>query len=148
MSTMGDSHLKRSDRHFFEKAAESGMKEVTVSQAAMDRFVNPQVKSFAQMMVNDHSEANQELLALAQKKGVMLPAKDKTMKFEEKWSKKTKDLDDEYMKEMVDDHQDAVDLFEKASKSDDPEIAALAQKILPKLQQHLSMAKDLSKVVK
>lgn len=143
-----DSHLKRSDRHFFEKAAESGMKEVTVSQATMDRLVNPQVKSFAQMMVSDHSQANQELMALAQKKGVVLPAKDKTMKFQDKWSKKTDDLDEDYMKEMVDDHQDAVELFEKASKSDDPEIAALAQKILPKLQQHLSMAKDLSKVVK
>jgi putative membrane protein len=87
-------------------------------------------------------------MALAQKKGVMLPARDKTMKFEEKWSKKTKDLDDDYVKEMVDDHQDAVDLFENAAKSDDPEIAAFAMKILPKLQQHLSMAKDLSKVVK
>src|SRR5690348_12279785 len=88
----GESHLKRSDRHFFAKAAESEMKEVAVSQTTMDRFVNPQVKSFAQMMVNDHSEANQELMALAAKKGVMLPAKDKTMKLEEKWSKKTKDL--------------------------------------------------------
>jgi putative membrane protein len=47
------------------------------------------------------------------------------------------------MKEMVSDHKDAVDLFEKASKSDDPDIAAFASKTLPKLQAHLQHAKQL-----
>jgi putative membrane protein len=142
----GESNLKRSDRNFFEKAAKSGMKEVAVSQTSMDRLMNPQVKSFAQMMVNDHSAANSELMALAAKKGVTLPPKD--MKLEEKWSKKSKDVDEDYMDAMVDDHQEAVDLFEKAAKSEDAEIAAFAQKTPPTLQQHLSMAKDLKKMVK
>lgn len=143
---MGDSKLKHSDRAFFEKAAKAGMKEVEVSQGTLDHLANPQVKSFAQMMVTDHSTANTELLALAARKGVTLPAKE--MKYEEKWSKKTKDVDEDYMKEMVDDHEDAVKLFEKAAKSDDPEIAAFAQKTLPTLEHHLTMARDLRKMTK
>jgi len=101
------------------------------------------------MMVSDHSNANSELMALAASKGVVLPAKDtKEMKFEEKWSKKTKGVDEDYMDEMVSDHKDAVDLFEKAAKSEDPDIAAFARKTLPTLQQHLTMAKDLHKMSK
>ncbi|SRR6266540_574586 len=146
VDTYGDTKLKHSDESFFEKAAKAGMKEVTVSETTLDRLTNPQVKAFAQMMVGDHSKANAELMALAAKKGVTLPPKE--TKFESKWSKKTKDLDEDYMKEMVDDHEDAVKLFEKASKSDDAEIAAFAQKTLPTLQQHLTMARDLRKIVK
>jgi len=149
VATTADVKLSHSDRSFFEKAAKSGMKEVTVSQAAMDRLTNPQVKQFAQMMVTDHSGANTELTTLASAKGVMLPVKEsKELKLEEKWSKKTKGVDEDYMEEMVSDHKDAVDLFEKAAKSDDAEIAAFARKTLPTLQQHLTMAKDLLKTVK
>jgi Predicted outer membrane protein len=141
-------NLSRADRNFFEKAAKSGMKEVSVSQATLDRLMNPQAKAFAQMMVSDHSKANSELMELAAKKGAMLPMKDDTAsKLMEKWSKKTDDLDEDYIDEMVDDHQEAVALFEKATKSEDPEIAAFARKTLPTLQHHLTMAKDLKKVL-
>jgi len=146
---MGDTNLKHGDRAFFEKAAKAGMKEVEISQSTLDHLSNPQVKSFAQMMVSDHSQANQELMALAAKKGVTLPSKE--LKYDEKWSKKAtkdKDLDEDYIKQMVDDHEEAVKLFEKASKSDDTEIAAFAQKTLPTLQHHLTMARDLKKMVK
>lgn len=146
---MGDSKLKHSDRSFFEKAAKAGTKEVEISQSTLEHLSNPQVKSFAQMMVSDHSQANQELMALAAKKGVTLPSKE--LKYDEKWSKKANkdsDLDEDYIKQMVDDHEDAVKLFEKAAKSDDPEIAAFAQKTLPTLQHHLTMARDLKKMVK
>lgn len=137
--------LSRSDRNFFEKAAKSGMKELAVSQSVLARLVNPQVKEFAQMMVTAHTSANAELMALASAKGVTLPVKE--TKFQEKWSKKTDELDEDYVEEMVSDHKDAVELFEDAAKSKDADIAAFAQKTLPKLQQHLTMAKDLEKLV-
>lgn len=143
---MDNAKLDRGDRNFFEKAAKSGMKEVAVSKATMDRLMNPQVKQFAQMMVGDHSKANAELMALAQKKGVVLPPKE-DMKLMNEWSKKTDEIDEDYMEEMVDDHEEAVELFEDASKSDDAEIAAFANKQLPTLRQHLTMAKDLKKIV-
>jgi putative membrane protein len=141
-----DNKLSHADRNFFEEAAKSGMKEVEVSTAVKGRLTNTQVSSFADMMVTDHTAANAELQALAAKKGVTLPADKKD--YTKKWSKNEKDLDEDYVKAMEDDHEEAVKLFEKASKSDDPDIAAFAQKTLPKLQQHLDHARTLKKTVK
>jgi putative membrane protein len=127
--------LSRSDRNFLEKAAKSGMKEIEVSQAVLGRLTNQSVQQFAQMMVNDHSAANAELKTLAAQKGVALTAT--TDRYTEKWADNKRNLDKDYVEEMEDDHKDAIDLFEKAAKSEDPDIAAFARKTLPKLQEHL-----------
>jgi putative membrane protein len=144
-----DNKLSRADRNFFEEAAKSGMKEVEVSNAVKARLTNAQVRAFAEMMVSDHSMANTELQTLAAAKGVTLPADKKD--HGEKWTRKdTKDneLDKDYVEAMEDDHEEAVKLFEKAAKSEDAEIAAFAQKTLPKLQHHLDQVRTLKSVVK
>ncbi len=138
--------LAHADRAFLEKATKSGMEEVDISQAVSARLTNPQVRELAQSMVKDHMAVNAELTTLATRKGVALPV-DK-MKAMEKWSKKDKDLDEDYLEAMQDDHQEAVKLFEKACNSDDPDIAAFARKTLPSLQHHLQMVNDLKKIVK
>lgn len=144
-TTSTSSDLARSDRNFLEKAVQSGLKEVNVSQAVVSRVTNPQVKQFADMLVTEHSRANAELMTLAASKGVELPAKE--LKPADKWTKKTDEVDEDYMEEMVSDHENAVKLYEKASKSEDREIAAFARKTLPKLQQHFAQAKELKKSV-
>lgn len=142
-STTGATKLAHHDRAFIEKAANCGMKEVAVSQAVMGRLANPQVRDFANAMVTDHTAANHELATLAAAKGVILPVADP--KTTEKWSDKSGNVDKKYLHEMIEDHEDAVKLFEKAGKSDDAEIAGFAQRTLPTLQRHLQMAKDLKK---
>jgi putative membrane protein len=139
------SGLKHSDRTFFKKAAEGGMKEVAVSQAVMDHLTNSSVKEFAQMMITDHTAANADLAMLAGNKGVTLPGPDD--KVAEKWSKKDNGADKDYIDEMVGDHKEVVKLFEKASQSTDADIAAFAQKMLPTLQHHLAVAQDLQKTL-
>jgi putative membrane protein len=137
--------LSRRDHAFFMKAAKAGNKEIVVSQAVMDNLSSAQLKSFAQTMITDHTAAGAELATLAANKGVTLPPQDMTIA--DDWSKKTGDIDSKYVKEMVSDHEDAVKLFERGSKSSDPDIAAFAQKTLPTLQHHLMMAQDLAKTV-
>jgi putative membrane protein len=139
------SMLKGSDKAFFEKAAKSGEKEVAVSQAVLPHLTNPQVRSFAQQMISDHTMANTELKSLAMSKGVTLPTMDQ--KLSAKWSEKKGDTDEDYVEEMISDHKEAVELFEKASKSQDAEIAAFASSTLPKLQHHLESAKELDKML-
>jgi putative membrane protein len=135
--------LSHHDRAFLRKAVGGGMKEIDISRAVMDRLTNSQAKDMARMMISDHTAANEALTGLAANKGVKLPAEDVTVS--DDWSKKTGDIDSLYAKEMVSDHMGAVKLFESASKSDDPDIAAFAQKTLPTLQHHLMMAQDLAK---
>lgn len=141
-----DTQLSRADRNFFEEAAKSGLKEVEVSNAVRARLVNPQVRAFAEMMVADHTAANIELKALASRKGAALPTERKN--HAEKWGDKNGSLDKDYLEEMEDDHEDAIDLFEKASRSDDPDIAAFARKTLPKLQNHLTQVRSLKQALR
>ncbi|HYC72896.1 MAG TPA: DUF4142 domain-containing protein [Opitutaceae bacterium] len=140
----GATELSRSDRNFFEKAAKSGQKEVAVSQAVLSQLTAPGCREFAETMIRDHTAANEELMALAQRKGADLTdiqtGRDQE-RLTRRWQDKNDDADKDYIKEMIDDHEEAVELFEKASKSEDPEIAAFAQKTLPKLQHHLEMAR-------
>jgi len=140
--------LKHSDKSFIEKAAKAGAEEVNISRVAVERTSNPEVRSFAQMVVDDHSSANAALASIAASKGVTLPAKD--MDDANKWSKKSgKDFDEDYVEKMVSAHKDAVELFEKeANKGDDAETKAFARDTLPRLQHHLEMAMDLKKMVK
>jgi putative membrane protein len=140
----GGGNLDHHDRWFVRKAAEGGMEEVAISQAVMDKLTNAQLKEFAQTMITDHTAANNELATLAGNKGVKLPA---AKDWAEDWSKKSGDVDKKYIKKMVSDHKEAVKLFEKGSESKDADIAAFAQKTLPTLQHHLSMAEDLEKTV-
>src|SRR4051812_4180370 len=94
--------LKHADRSFIEKAAKDGSDEVEISRIAVERSSNPQVREFAQMMVADHSGANESLISLASTKGLTLPAKES--KEAAKWSKKdAKDFDKDYMSKMVSD---------------------------------------------
>jgi putative membrane protein len=145
-SLAADITVSHSDKSFFEKAAKSGAEEVAVSRAALPHLTNAQTKEFARMMVSDHTSANEELKALAAKKGVELPAKQPDT---DKWAKAKKDFDVDYIKKMVRDHEDAIDLFTKTSKkADDAEVQAFAAQTLPTLQRHLTLAKDIKAALK
>lgn len=142
------SMLKHGDRNFIEDAAKIGMAQVAISRIAAEKATNPQVKEFAQMMVNDHGGANSELTMLAASKSVMLPAKQPNT---DKWTKKKagKDFDEDYMEKMVDDHNEAVEHFEReAKRGDDADVKAFAAKTLPTLQAHHTRAKEIKKALK
>src|SRR5437667_12110480 len=66
---------------FAKEAARGGMGEVQLGTLASDKAQDPDVKSFGQRMVTDHSKANDELKQLATQKSWTLPtelnAKDK-----------------------------------------------------------------------
>jgi len=61
-------------QQFVSDAAIGGMKEVRLSEIALDKSQNPQVRDFATRMVHDHSEANDKLTQITQQKGLELPA--------------------------------------------------------------------------
>ena len=113
---------------------------VAVSQAVMERLSNPQLKSFAQQVITDDTVAGSDLAALAGLKGVELPAGDETPPSLD-GSRKTADVDRQYLVEMVSDQEDAARLFEDASASGDPDVAAFAQKALSTLRRQLAAAR-------
>jgi putative membrane protein len=70
---MSSTMLSSADRDFIMKAADGGRAEVELGQLAVSKASNSDVKAFAQRMVDDHGKANNELMQLAQTKGVTLP---------------------------------------------------------------------------
>ncbi|MEW6161293.1 MAG: DUF4142 domain-containing protein [Verrucomicrobiota bacterium] len=139
---------KNADEKFIKEAAKGGMKEVQMGQLGVDKAQNPQVKEFAQRLVQDHSKANQELKQIAQKKGIELPSETehKDKDHEAKWSDKSgAEFDNAFVKHMIKDHKKDIQKFEKAAaECEDQELKAFAQKTLPTLRQHLQTAQNLA----
>jgi putative membrane protein len=138
---------KEYDSKFMTKAASGGILEVALGKEVAQRATTPEAKQAAQMMVTDHTKANDALKALAARKNITLPASlgdDQKKVFDDVLAKKGADLDKEYVKEMVKDHQEDIKEFTDASaKAGDPEIKALAAKTVPVLQMHLAMFEKL-----
>jgi putative membrane protein len=144
-----DDKLDGGDRKFVLAAAGSGMFEVQAAQLASSKATDPALKSFASMLVDHHTAANNELTKLANAKGVELPAAPpRAMRQDiEKLGKKTgSDFDRDFVRDVgVKAHEKDVKLFEKASKDlKDPELKAFATKTLPTLQQHLAQAQKMA----
>ena len=135
------------DSEFRTKAAQGGMAEVALGQIAANKGSDPKIKEFGQHMVDDHSKANDELKAIAQKDGESLPSEPSKAQQDaaQKLGQKSgKDFDAAYAQMMVKDHEEDVALFKKeAASGQDPELKQYASKTLPTLEQHLKMAKDL-----
>lgn len=137
----------RGDRKFIEKAAGDGIAEVQEAQLASSKATDPQVKSFASKLLEDHTAANDELVRLANSKGVELPAGPPRAKRRES-GKLGKDtgakFDQQFVKAQIKDHQKDIKEFEKASgKVQDPDLKAWIDKTLPHLREHLAMAQKL-----
>ncbi|HEX2845113.1 MAG TPA: DUF4142 domain-containing protein [Chitinophagaceae bacterium] len=137
---------------FLVDATNGGMAEMQLSRIAVERSTNAAVKDFANLMINDHTSANDQVMALAAKKNVTLPSDvsdENRKKSDELMKKSAKDFDKEYVDMMVKDHEAAVNLFEKASNNvSDAEVVSFVNNILPKLRSHLESAKTLKKSLK
>jgi putative membrane protein len=98
-------------KDFVEKMMIANTTEVQLGQMGVEHATSPEVKSFAQMMVTDHTQANQELIPLAQQLGIEqrtdLDGKHKAIAA--KLSKlQGAEFDRQFMKAMVDAHKDVV----------------------------------------
>jgi putative membrane protein len=142
--------LNQEDQRFVKEAGAGGLAEVELSKIAQ-KSENPDVKSFADRMVQDHTTANQELMTIATGLGIDLP---KALDAEHQGmaqklaSLHGKALDEQYMRDMVADHNKTVTLFQTEERSGhSTELKQFAQKTLPILQTHQKMAQELSRKV-
>jgi Predicted outer membrane protein len=137
---------------FLVKAADMGMAEVELGKLAQEKARNEKVKQFGAMMVNDHTQANNEVKSLASQRNVSLPdsASNEKKKDRDDLAKKSgADFDKAFMKAMVNDHDATINLFEKASNDvKDPAVKTFVDNTLPKLRSHLDSAKTIQKGLK
>lgn len=143
-----DDNLAPRDRSFLKNAAEAGNAEVSASQLALQKSSDPEVKSFAQKMIEDHTKVGDDLKKMATGKGFSVPADPGIADKAKILSMGKLDghgFDKQYADVIgVSAHKDAVALFKKtADNAKDPDIKQFAATNLPALQHHLEMAKEL-----
>jgi putative membrane protein len=99
-------------REFINDMAIAGLAEVQLGKLAAERAQDADVKAFGQMMVKDHTDANDELKQAAASSGVQLPTQldekhrelaDRLMKLQ------GEEFDREYTKAMVEGHEEVAD---------------------------------------
>lgn len=137
---------------FVDNAAAGGIAEIETSRLALEKSSSADIKKFANMMITDHSKANDELAALAKKNDIEVPDETTLVK---QAKEKILDMRDEsfdaaYANNQVKAHEDTIKLFEKQANTvtDDKvkgatDLKGFAQKMLPALEKHLEMAKEL-----
>jgi putative membrane protein len=140
MTDNNASPLTEDDTKFAVMAADAGMTEVEMGKLALTKTKNADVKRFAQMMVDDHTAANNKLMALASSKQITLPStmSDEHKKHMDDMSKMNgADFDKHYMDMMVNDHKDVIDGFKKENENTkDAELKAFTSETLPVLTKH------------
>lgn len=136
------------DRQFIIDAAHGGMAEVRLGELALRRSTSPEVKRFAQQMIEEHSRANQELMRIAKQKGVTPPAT--PGKYEAAMKRlmqlSGESFDRAYMNEAgVNSHLESAAVYQRqAELGQDPDLKAFATRILPRVQGHLEMAATMT----
>jgi putative membrane protein len=145
--SLGWSQAKTAEE-FAAMAASSDMFEIQSSELALQKDVSPEVKEFAQMMINDHTTASKNLIAAAQQDGVSVPGEMTT-----RHTAKIGALGDlsgaggfdaKYIDEQVAAHREALALMTAyAEGGDSPALKAHAHKTAPVIQMHFEHVQKL-----
>ena len=146
--TTGNS-LSSKGSGFVKEASEGNQSEIALAQLAQQKAQNPEIKSLAQMIQQDHQQAQEKLQTIAQTHGLTL---DTTPTWSQRraQSKLEKlsgaEFDQQYAKDMLEDHVTDIKKFQKASQNiEDSDVKQYAQDCLPKLQAHLQHAESAAK---
>ena len=147
---MGESSpnsLSSRDSNFVMQAAQTGMLEVQLGKLAVQRGSSAGVKQYGQQMVDEHTQANQELMQLAMQKGVEVPTEMSSQNkalIDRLSGLSGTSFDTAYKQAMLDSHKQAIALFQAQSQQgQDPELKAWATKTLPNLQAYLQMVNQM-----
>lgn len=131
--------LDTGSRFFLERAAYANMIQIESSNRLGSKTTNNELKTYAEMLINDHKSLNTQLTQLAQSKGYELPSllPDSKMQLIHKMDElKDEGRNEYYVRLMIKEHQNAIDAFTLGSRSEDKEINNFATSSLPKLKQH------------
>ena len=144
---MPSSTLSGQDNTYFRNITEGNLTEIRSSQMALQSAGSPQVKTFAQKMIADHTSAETQVAAVAQTKGVKLPTmldekhKDLVASLD---GKSGTDFDKAYLDLQVKAHQATInENTDEANNGNDADVKSLAITLSPVLKEHLEMAEKL-----
>ena len=140
--------LSKTDRTILMDLAMANMSEIEAGRMAQNKTQSDQVKNFAQQMIDDHTKALTEVQQLAQTKGVTLPTeldRQHRAKADKLKGLSGEQFDRSYMAQSgVAEHKKTHSMLRQAQdRAKDPDIKALAARLVPTVDQHLNSAQQL-----
>ena len=141
-------NMSNDDQAAMKQLASDNLAEINAGKMAASKAQSPDVKKFAQQMVQDHTKMLEDLKSMAKAKGVALPQSGSLKeKAQSKLAERASgaDFDKKYMDEMVKEHQkDVQDTQNVAAKAKDPDFKRAVEKAHAKIQEHLQMAQSIA----
>jgi putative membrane protein len=132
---------------------QANLKEIAVGKLAEEKASSDEVRAYAVQLVNDHTNADQMVIATAQKKGARL--RDSAAGRENAHGKSAErklssasgaQFDRLFLEQTSADHKKLIsELQQEREDATDDDIEALIDKIVPILQQHNDLAQILMK---
>jgi putative membrane protein len=132
---------------FITKAIEGNFAEVEMGKLAQSNGQSDAVKSYGQMLVADHSAANDKAMQAAKSLGVTPPrgpSKKQQADHDKMAKMKGAAFDKMFAQDMVKDHKNDIAEYNKESSKND-DAGSYAKNSLPVLQKHLEAAQALEK---
>ncbi len=141
---------KISTQDFVNTVANINMYEIQAAKAAQGQSKDDDIKNFAQLMLDDHNKMSDELQNKVQNiKGMQVPSemtKDFKDKVQTLKSAKGHQFEQEYRKQMIQSHKEAINLFQTyAQTGDNNDLKNWARDSVATLQKHLNRAESLPK---
>ena len=141
-------NMSNDDQAAMKQLASANLAEIETGKMAASKAQSPDVKKFAEHMVQDHTTMLDDLKSLAKSKGVALPdnAPVKDMAQAKLLERKSgAEFDKDYMEHMVKDHEkDVKDTENIAAKAQDPQFKSAVQQAHAKISEHLQMAQRIA----
>jgi putative membrane protein len=141
-------NLSRQDQRFVMEVRPMNLAEIKMSQIAVDYASKPEIKEFAERMIQDHSKTNRDLMQIVRDSNVSPPDEptpDQQKIVDRLWSLEGDEFDQEFVRAQVQDHERVVQLFEReAEQGQDEDLKQFAEDCLPIMQQHLQQVKTLA----
>lgn len=136
--------LSEIDRLYMQEAAQAGMAEVEMAKLALEKSDSENIKQYAQQMIQDHTLLNQELMQLAEQKGINLPTNigPKYQVLKAQLSELSgENFDQAYRNEAgVNGHMENLVIHTRQLQlGQDPDLQAFAVKNIPVVEAHLQL---------
>jgi putative membrane protein len=135
------------DKNFVAQAVKNSIQERVLGKMAEERSQDSEIQGYGKMLVKDHNEILQKLVALMNKNGMPQPSGLPEVRSEainKLESLSGPSFDKEFISMMVEDHQKAVDTFRQEQNSaQNQDVRDFAKNTLPTLEKHLKEAQEI-----
>ena len=137
----------QSPAEFIDDASAQGMADIEASRLAHQKSESKEVKDYTIVVINDRTTANQHLAKIARQLDLPVAPREEIVEKAKALMPQVMEgatFDEAYTASQVKTTQQAIErLQQEAQSTDVPEIKAFAEENLPKLQNHLQMARAL-----